>query len=57
MATINVNDDSFENEVLKSDVPVVVDFWLSGVVHASRLVHFGRTLRNTRENLGWQKLM
>jgi len=22
-----VNDQSFENEVLKSDIPVVVDFW------------------------------
>lgn len=24
---INVNDASFEKDVLKSDVPVVVDFW------------------------------
>ncbi len=24
---ISLSDDSFENEVLKSDVPVVVDFW------------------------------
>jgi len=27
MATINVTDDSFEELVLKSDKPVVVDFW------------------------------
>ena len=24
---INVNDDNFETEVLKSDLPVLVDFW------------------------------
>jgi thioredoxin 1 len=27
MATVAVTDDSFEAEVLKSDIPVVVDFW------------------------------
>ena len=27
MATVNVTDDTFEAEVLKSDTPVVVDFW------------------------------
>ena len=27
MATINVTDASFEEEVLKSDKPVVLDFW------------------------------
>lgn len=27
MATTTVTDDTFEQEVLKSDVPVVVDFW------------------------------
>ena len=27
MATINVTDASFEDEVLKSDKPVVIDFW------------------------------
>ena len=52
MATINVNDDSFESEVLKSDVPVVVDFWAEWWVHASRLVHLWKNfLRNTKENL------
>lgn len=25
--TVNVTDDSFQTEVLESDVPVVVDFW------------------------------
>lgn len=27
MATINVNDAEFDAQVLKSDIPVVVDFW------------------------------
>ncbi len=27
MATFNVTDETFENEVLNSDLPVVVDFW------------------------------
>ena len=27
MATVSATDDSFESEVLKSDIPVMVDFW------------------------------
>ncbi len=27
MADLNLTDQNFENEVLKSDIPVVVDFW------------------------------
>ena len=27
MSSVNVNDSDFENEVLKADGPVVVDFW------------------------------
>ncbi len=27
MATVHVNDDSFDAEVRNSDIPVVVDFW------------------------------
>ncbi len=27
MKPITITDDSFENEVLKSDVPVIIDFW------------------------------
>ena len=27
MATINITDENFDTEVLKSDKPIVVDFW------------------------------
>ena len=27
MTTVKITDDSFENDVLKSDKPVLVDFW------------------------------
>ena len=29
MSVINLNQENFEQEVLKSDVPVLVDFWAS----------------------------
>jgi len=27
MATVAVSDDTFQSEILESDVPVIVDFW------------------------------
>ena len=30
MAEINLTNDMFEQEVLQSDVPVLVDFWAVG---------------------------
>ena len=27
MATLNVTDETFEEQVIKSSVPVVIDFW------------------------------
>ena len=27
MATVNITDENFDTEVLKSDKPIVVDFW------------------------------
>lgn len=33
---INSTDETFEEDVLKSDVPVLVDFGRSGVIHVCR---------------------
>lgn len=30
MATVEVNNENFEKEVLQSEVPVLVDFWGPG---------------------------
>ena len=30
MATVNITDENFDTEVLKSDKPIVVDFWAEG---------------------------
>ena len=37
MATVNITDESFDKEVLKSEKPIVVDFWQNGVVHVNKL--------------------
>lgn len=35
---ITVDDDNFEEEILKSDVPVLLDVWTPSCVHCDRLV-------------------
>ena len=30
------NDANFENDVEKSDIPVLIDFWQLGVVHVKQ---------------------
>ena len=37
---INLNEDNFDNEVMNSEVPCVVDFGLNGVARVSPLVLF-----------------
>ena len=37
MATSKTTDSDFTADVLQSDKPVLVDFWLNGVAHARRL--------------------
>lgn len=35
---VSVNDDNFEEEVLRSDLPVLLDIWTPSCVHCDRLV-------------------
>ena len=35
MAAITITKENFESEVLKSDKPVLVDFWAPGAVPAA----------------------
>ncbi len=44
MAEIIITEENFENEVLNSDKPVLVDFWLSGAVRAECLDLLSRRL-------------
>ena len=37
MATVNVTDENFDSQVVKSDKPVVVDFGLNGVARVNKL--------------------
>lgn len=32
--TLTFTDGTFDQDVLRSDVPVLVDFWANGAVHA-----------------------
>ena len=34
MTVVNINENNFEEEVVKSSLPCLVDFWRNGVDHA-----------------------
>ena len=35
MPVLKVTDDTFEQDILKSETPVLVDFWQSGAPHVT----------------------
>ena len=48
---VHITDESFEDDVLKAEHPVLVDYWLNGAVRVRSLRRFwARSPKNTREN-------
>ena len=48
MATVSVTDESFENDVLKSEKPIVVDFWAEW---CGPCKHIGPTLEEISDEM------
>ena len=47
MTTKNITDENFETEVLKSDKPIIIDFWAEWCAPCKQLAPI---LQNVQEN-------
>ena len=54
MATVNVTDENFENEVLKSSKPILVDFWAEWCGPCKQI---GPTLEEISEEMSSQVII
>ena len=54
MAVLHITKDSFEKEVLKSDVPVLVDFWATWCGPCKAL---GPILEDVDKEITWAKIV
>ena len=49
---VEITDENFQQEVLNSETPVLVDFWAEGVDHANNLLHsWKKLLRSSKIKL------
>lgn len=56
MAVISVNEQNFENEVLKNDGYVFVDFWAEWCMPCKRLMPIVETVSNQHSNVKFVKI-
>ena len=56
MAVAEVTDVSFENDVLKAEIPVIVDFWAPWCVPCRRISPILEELSESREDVRFVKI-